>query len=100
MLRLFVDDTRIPYSDAWTLAKTYDEAIDYLQTRDVIEVSLDHDLGLDSKSGYEICKWMVENDVWPRAICVHTANPVGRDNMVHLLNKYAPDFVMVSVYFF
>jgi hypothetical protein len=100
MMRVFVDDTRRPPSDEWILARNFDEAIHLLGTRDVIEVSLDHDLGIESRSGYDICKWMVENDVWPRYVCVHTANPVGRDNMLQLLNHYAPEIVNVSVYYF
>jgi hypothetical protein len=99
LLRVFVDDTRTPPSDSWILANNFDEAIEFLRTRDVVELSLDHDLGYDSKSGYEICKWMVEHDVWPRYVRVHTANPVGRENMVQLLNHYKPEFVEVSIYF-
>ena len=49
-------------------------------------ISLDHDLGTD-KTGYDVAKWM-ERQVYeynkkiPSSVIVHTANTVGRKNIV------------------
>lgn len=40
-------------------------------------------------TGYDLCKWMAENDVWPQyKPTVHSANPVGRVNMQSIIDRY------------
>ena len=40
-------------------------------------------------TGYDLCKWMAENDIWPiNKPTVHSANPVGRVNMQAVINRY------------
>ena len=88
---LYVDDIRFPeyfhqIGVEITVARTYDEAIQYLGDEyDVI--SLDHDLGED-KTGYDIAKYIVENQIQLNGFRVHSANPVGRFNIVQLLTHY------------
>lgn len=98
-MKLFVDDLRDAPDDSWEVARSYSEAMEFMNgTVDVL--SLDHDLGCYDKTGYDICKWMVEYlgfPDWPNLIVIHTANPVGRDNMVQLLNRYAPDTTQIQV---
>lgn len=104
---LYLDDIRYP-PEGWTLVKTYSACIELLRTHEVHYLSLDHDLGEGEIigmpdifqfydglcTGYDVCKWMVENSVWPtQAITLHTANPVGRNNMRQLLERYKPDHV-------
>jgi hypothetical protein len=102
-LRLWVDDLRDPDKNGavgWSWAKTYDEAIRCLQLGEVLEISLDHDLGdweedwngkLSERSGYDIAIWMAENDVWPPdgAGC-HSANPVGWMRIQGVIDRYGP----------
>jgi hypothetical protein len=95
-LKLFVDDLRNPPTQDWMVARSYGEAVAVLSTAPVVEISLDHDLGED-KSGYDVAKWMIESDTWPRIIRVHTANPVGRDNIFQLLEHYAPKGTRIVV---
>jgi len=54
------------------------------QSEPIEIMSFDHDLGEDTPSGYEIIKWLAEHhlDRWPKEIQVHSANPVGRDNIL------------------
>ena len=84
-MKLYVDDIRIAYRD-WTQAWNAREAIDFLQTKKVTHLSLDHDLGdADEDTGYDIMKWIevqVYMDDFPLPeIFFHTANPAGRANM-------------------
>lgn len=108
-MRIYLDDIRTP-PDGWTIVRTYAECIEALQTGNVDYLSLDHDLAEEhyavstgytdhqpvfrEPTGYDVCKWMVENDVWPKkAITLHSANPVGRQNMRQLLERYKPEGV-------
>lgn len=89
--KLFVDDLRNPYGDGWKVARTFEEATQVLLNEEVEIVSLDHDLGEDTKTGYDLVKWMVENlPFWPTVVIIHTSNPVGRDNMSACIKRYAP----------
>jgi hypothetical protein len=62
----------------------------------VYVLSLDNDLGepgLD-KEGRSIPYWIVEQNLyyglnlWPAAIRIHSANPVARDYMAGVINRY------------
>ena len=50
-------------------------------------ISLDHDLGED-KTGYDIAKYIVENQIKVGAVAIHSANPVGKFNINQLLTHY------------
>ena len=51
-------------------------------------LDLDHDLGENNFSGYEICKWIVENHIPLVGFHIHSMNPVGVANMRQLLTHY------------
>lgn len=84
-MKLYVDDIRIAYR-GWTQAWNAREAINFLETRQVTHLSLDHDLGgTNDPTGYDIMKWIevqvyMEDFPLPE-ITFHTANPTGRANM-------------------
>lgn len=84
-MKLWVDDIRPAPDETWTVAHNYDAAIFWLAQRGIKLVSLDHDLGED-RTGYDIVcaieRWMIEGDYKPPAIDVHSANPVGRRNIM------------------
>ena len=55
---------------------------------------LDHDLGgrvyVDSKeenTGYQLARWIVEQNISPKQIYIHSMNPTGAQNMLHELQK-------------
>lgn len=48
-------------------------------------VYLDHDLGEDCESGYDILKWALAEGLMPGNVVLVTANPVGRENMANQL---------------
>ena len=68
-------------------AFNYKEAITKLKKTRFSVIDLDHDLG-EEKTGYDICKYIIENNIHFDKIKIHTSNPVGRDNMIQLLQRY------------
>lgn len=91
-MKLFVDDLRNPnqpprwkfWSKRWAVARTFDDAIRLLTLHNIQELSLDHDLG-EEKTGYDIAKWLEKRAYYgftvPKAVTIHSANPVGRKNI-------------------
>ena len=85
-MRVFLDDLRTP-PEGWILVRWPDEAIALLETGQVDELSLDHDLGDDERgTGYDVLLWLEEAVALrgfrpPRSIVVHSANSVGRQRM-------------------
>lgn len=103
---IWLDDIRDPvdylknnisnYKIYWV--KNYEEFIDIynlLKYSTNIELSLDHDLGEDL-TGYDCVKYIV-NDCMKRNtnlpfINIHSANPVGKNNMISYINNYKKIF--------
>ena len=91
---LYIDDIRLPsnFNNFHTiyLVRSYNEAIDFIQNKSFnyeVYISFDHDLGED-KSGYDIAKYLVENQIPIAGFKVHSANPVGKMNIEQLLTHY------------
>jgi len=85
-MKVFLDDER-PTPPGWTAVRWPQEAIALLKTGQVIELSLDHDLGDDSRgTGYDVLTWIEEAVVTrgfapPPIIAVHSANSSARLRM-------------------
>lgn len=89
-LKVWLDDERSMPGNFDVHARTPEEAINLLKQNIVEYISLDHDLGLpDPLNGGAVARWIEEHanagDLVPLAWNVHTANPVGRDEMVAAL---------------
>ena len=85
-MKIYLDDVREAPA-GWIRAFWPDEVIAHLQSGGVTEVSLDHDLGDDTRgTGYNVVLWIEEavvvNQFVPPKIFIHSANPVGRDRML------------------
>lgn len=95
-MKLWIDDLRPAPGPDWVIARTSEEALTVLRGFDgeLEEVSFDHDLG-GTDDTRRVLTWMVENDVWPRTVYVHTANPVGRNWLTGTAARYAPTRVQV-----
>lgn len=94
--RLFIDDLREPVLTSWVIARTSAEAITLLETRGCpYQISFDHDLGGDD-TAMAVVKRLIEMDLNAGgcfipsnfAFSVHSANPVGKENIAGLLNSY------------
>lgn len=95
--KLFVDDERFPPNDGefWIIARTITEVQSAIQHNGFPKfISWDHDLGEDQPSGYDIAKWIVEEDLNDSIIpddfdfYVHSQNPIGAGNIEGLLRQY------------
>lgn len=108
-MKLFHDDIRRPPDDSWLWARTNEAAANYLTVARNLgdpctEASLDHDLGLhnydpdvpdadmqigwdEENDGYELVKWMVENDLVPPIVTIHSWNPAGAWRMASYLRN-------------
>lgn len=92
-MKLWLDDVR-PTPEGWVRAHSVNEAIRLVAgaPQDFEECSLDHDLGdyaHDGGDGVKFVDWMGEHNIWPRGqVAVHSANPVGRDNMRRSIDAY------------
>lgn len=84
---LWVDDLRQPPTDGWTWVKTVRDAMAYLRHNRVDKISLDHDLG-SGHTTRPIMMWLCETDIWPDEVLVHTANPVGREWLEGMRDRY------------
>lgn len=89
---LWLDDVRDPvHSEGWSVCRTVDEAITLIRERGTpLHMSLDHDLGDGHKDATFLVDWLAEQSLWPaEGIYVHSQNPVGADNMLRTIDRYA-----------
>lgn len=94
--RLFIDDLREPTSPDWVIARTSAEALEVLQTQGCPdEISFDHDLGGED-TAMVVVRRLIELDLDAEGtfiphhfvFFVHSANPVGSENIRGLLGSY------------
>ena len=100
-MTMYLDDIRVPTEEYDYIARSYDEALDVIKEYGVPNfISFDHDLGVDSddnilRSGYDLAKWLVDSDLDNNyklpsnfEYRVHSQNPVGKQNIISLLEGY------------
>ncbi len=84
-MKVFLDDMR-DTPEGWVRVYWPEDACRLLETGQVTEISLDHDLGDDLRgTGYDVVKW-IEEAVFTRGfrapkITVHSANSAARARM-------------------
>lgn len=84
-MRVYLDDER-KTPDGLVRVYWPDEAIALLEAGGVTEISLDHDLGNDTRgTGYDVVLWLEEavalRGFKPPVMAVHSANTSARDKM-------------------
>lgn len=99
MINVFLDDMRVCPNN-FTLVKSVKKCIRMLETEEINVLSLDHDLGHNVPTGYDLCKWIVEHNIYPKIIYIHSSNPVGVNNMIQLLTRYAPKDITIKKVFY
>jgi hypothetical protein len=96
MKRLYIDDIRDPKGEFDYIARSSNEAIEYLVRYGCPNyISFDHDLGEDD-TALNIVKYMIELDLDSEGdfipfdfdFNVHSANPVGKANIEGYLKAY------------
>jgi hypothetical protein len=99
-LRVWLDDDLVDRRapEGWVQVTTAREAIELLDGGEVVELSLDHDLGDDELNGrgIDVVNWLGEQQevhgrhLWPvQGITLHTANAYGRDAMARAIRADA-----------
>ena len=84
-MKVYLDDERIA-PEGWIQTRWSDETIELLKSGNVAMLSLDHDLGDDSRgTGYDVLVWIEEqvvlNGFVPPITTIHSANPSARIKM-------------------
>ena len=116
--KLYLDDLRTPRTEGWVIVRNYEDFVDWITENGVPdEISFDHDLGEDeakekvnqginkkkaraekklAKTGYDCAKWLCNycyaNYLPLPKWNVHSANPVGAQNIKQLLETYERKF--------
>ncbi len=97
---LWIDDLRPVPEDTdeyiWTTARSFHEAVTKLELIEFDLVSFDHDIasfyGHKEMTGYDIALWLAgrKNDghTIPSDYQIHSANPVGRNNIQSVIDRY------------
>lgn len=114
--KLYLDDVRNPKSEGWIIVRNYEDFIKFIEENGLPEeISFDHDLArehtlffmnnggfdnppdpmntqFETKTGYDCAKWLCDY-CWTNGLPlpnwnVHSANPVGRDNIVQILQSF------------
>jgi hypothetical protein len=84
-MKVFLDDTRAT-PEGWVRAYWPDEVIALLETGEVTELSLDHDLGDDNRgTGYDVLLWLEQaafaGTLRIPEITIHSANAAAHQRM-------------------
>lgn len=99
-MNLFLDDERYPPKDgrSWYIARNAHQAIWLIQRKRQCPsfISFDHDLGSVGHTGLDFAHWLIEMDMDYHGefipttfqFYVHSQNPIGRDNIHSLLERY------------
>ena len=107
--KLWLDDIR-PAPPGWLYTNNVKDAIWATENYNIVEMSLDHDLGLKNdkfeeyttsetdldindyeETGYDFCLWLTKNNIWPQKITVHSSNLVGAERMLSIIEKHMPN---------
>jgi len=84
-MKIWLDDERPMPTEFDFHTKTAAGAIELLAAGAVTAISLDHDLGDDGGTGYEVACFIEQaaynGTLSPIAVTIHSANPVGRERM-------------------
>lgn len=121
-MKLWHDDIRRPPDNSWVWARTNKAARYWLQNYRCIEISLDHDLGLEDEdpdaegaiygrgrseeTGLDLVDYMIQSETVPPRVTIHSWNPPGAQRMEMTLEAngyqcvrqpyraYAPDVTL------
>jgi len=95
--KIWIDDSR-PAPKGYRWCKTYKSAIATINYFSVCEggideICFDHDIRC-TYSGYDIAKYLIENNISIGGYSVHSMNPVGRRNIIDLLSHYGYKYIV------
>lgn len=88
--KMFIDDERMPPDDSWVVVRSSSEALVYIRANGMpTHMSLDHDLGGDDTTMVFLKNLIIVFPFGPIPdYVVHSANPIGRLNMISYLESW------------
>lgn len=110
MFNVYLDDLKpgpnndylgVPYPqwETWVIVRSVENVKKLLELGLVNNLSLDHDMGLNSETfnenpnGSDLVKWMIESGVWPKGIItIHSQNIGKAKEMKSDIDKFRPPF--------
>lgn len=88
---LFIDDERSLDGEDVEIARTSKDALQLLAENSYSEIWFDHDLGGDDTT-IPVVDYLAEmafnGNPYPARMVIHTANPVGRENIKRALERW------------
>ena len=92
-VKIWLDDLR-PAPEGYIWCKSVNEAKRIIVSAEesISVIDCDHDLGdfaYDGGDGIKLLDWLAENELF-YPVRLHTMNPVGRENMMRLVERYWP----------
>ena len=103
MIKVWLDDEWEPTED-WYWVKTTEECVNYLRSHKVDMLSLDYDLGDNSRgTGLSVAQWLtwaaqynptVSRDTLPHLIAIHSSNEIGKQKIRRELRKLGKNYVI------
>lgn len=89
-MKIFLDDWR-PCRAGYELVRDYRSCIQLIEeNKDYIEsLSLDYDLD-EMQTGYNVCEYLKNNNIWPKEINIHSTHSYGQKIMLNFLRENAP----------
>jgi len=96
MKKIYLDDIRNPKSDGWIILRSYKDFVSWIELNGIPDlISFDHDMG-DDETGYDAAKWLcnycMQNHIPFPEWNIHSANPVGAENIKQLLTRFEVKF--------
>ena len=91
----------------WVIVRSYDEFVNHITENGIPDlISFDHDLGIEhiqyyfnnvvEKTGKDCAKWLVDycidNQLELPKYYVHSANPIGRQNIINYLENFKKNY--------
>lgn len=96
--KIYLDDERTPKTKNWYIVRNYNDFVNTIKLHGMpSEISFDHDIASYDESGKEmtgldaahfVVDYCIDNNLQCPKFNVHSANPVGADNIKSLLNSF------------
>lgn len=102
----YVKESRVYFNRRWIIARDYDQFVKRIEDLGIPDlISFDHDLAdehyaptgisyddFKEKTGYHCMQWLInyliDNKLEPPEVLVHSANPVGAENIEKLFENF------------
>lgn len=91
-MKIILDDRRyVPSNSPYNVVRNYEDCVEMIRLfRKIAFISLDYDLG-ESKTGYDVLVYMVENKIDVKHINIHSDHSLGVPKMRQYCEQHFPN---------